>query len=216
MQIKIIATSLILFLSILSFAQPDSITTTTDKNKRTSLGVNISHFTNFNLNYTDGFSFVSAVVISKRNYSIALGPIWWLDRNNYVNFFKGGMLSFQLYPNKTNKRINFYFIDDLSYTFEKYNWEKQIDLTPNKYYDVSFKSTWHALENQTGYGFNFRVYKGFYINQSMTIGFEFYNYTSKTIVKDNPSMSSEYSTGNILSGSNTKGYLKIGLGYNFK
>lgn len=204
------------FQSILSFAQV-RITQPDSSNKRhTSYGCNISHLTNFDLNYTDGFSFITTAKINKPNYSASIGPVWWIDRNNSVNFFRGGMFTIEYYPNKTDRRVNFYFINDLSYTFEKYSWNRYMKtINYTDYYNVEFKSIWQALQEQIGYGFNVKIYKGLYINQSMTIGFEFHNYKSKTTVAEDPSLSSEYSTGNIFSGSATKGYLKIGIGYNY-
>lgn len=213
---KIFLTFILLAGSLWSFAQDDLIQKSSEKNKQLTFGANLSHFTNFNLNYTDGFSFVTSGVVNKGKCSISLGPIWWIDRNNYVNFFRGGMLSFQYYPDKTKRRINFYFINDFSYSFEKYHWNRNMKtINYTQYYNVEFKSFSQSLQEQIGYGINVKIYKGFYVNQSMTIGFEFYNYQSTTTVIEDPSLSSEYSTGNIFSASETKGYLKIGIGCNF-
>lgn len=205
----------ILFLAVLSgFAQSDSLLK--KQNKKINFGANIAYCPNFDLAFNDGFLFTTGAIIKKDKHSISLAPVWWIDKNIDVNFFKGGMLSYQFYPYKNQKRTNFYFIYDLLFTYEKDEWEKNMEFFPKQFYDVSFKSNVHSLKNQVGYGFNINICKGFYISQSMSVGVEFYNYTSKTVVKDNPNLSSEYSNGNIFSHSNTCGFLKIGIGYNFE
>jgi len=213
-SLRFIFIALLLLTHLSGYTQPDSLLK--KENKKIVFGANISYYPSLDLAFNDGFSFTTGAVIKNNKHLISIAPVWWVDKNRNVNFFKGGMLSYQFYPYKNRKRIDFYFIYDLAFTFVKDEWERNMEYFPKQFYDVSFKSRLHSLKNQIGYGFNINIYKGFYINQSMSIGVEFYNYISKTVVKDNPSFSSEYSSGNIFSGSNTCGFLKIGVGYNFE
>jgi hypothetical protein len=215
-NLRLILIYMFLFTNLSGFAQSDSVSIIKKENKKMTLGANISYFINFDLSFKDGFSFTTAAVLIKANHLISIAPVWWIDKNRNANFFKGGMLSYQFFPNKNRKRINFYFIYDLVFTFEKNEWEKNLEYNPQQYYDVSFKSIWHSLKNQAGYGFNINICKGFYINQSMSVGIEYYNYTSKTDVKGNPNLTSKYSSGNIFSNSGACSFLKIGVGYNFE
>lgn len=208
---KLLLTTLFLLTILAGFAQSDSIL-----NKKITFGANISYYQNFDLNFKDGFLFSTALEIKKTKHSLSLAPVWWIDKNIDVNFFKGGLLSYKFFTIKKQKYLNFYFIYDLMFTFEKNDWERNMLYLTNQYFDVSFKSTWHSLKNQIGYGFNINIYKGFYINQGMSFGAEFYNYSSKTDVKDSPDLSSEYSSGNIFSNLKASSYLKIGVGYNFE
>jgi hypothetical protein len=201
---------------LFSFAQSDSISISKKESNKMTFGANILYFVNFDLSFKDGFLFATSAVIKNDKQSISIAPLWWIDKNKSTNFYKGGMLSYQFYPNGNRKSINFYFIYDLLYTFEKNEWERNMEYFPNQFYNVSFKSISNSMKNQVGYGFNINICRGFYINQSMSFGVEFYNYISKTIVKDNPSLSSEYSSGNLFSHTNASSFLKIGIGYNFK
>ncbi|MFA4851085.1 MAG: hypothetical protein WC868_05510 [Bacteroidales bacterium] len=205
-----------LFTNLFGFSQSDSSSTLKNEDKKVIFCADISYYTNFDLNFKDGFSFTTAAVIKNDKHSISVAPVWWIDKNRKANFFKGGMLSYKFSPSNRNKQINFYFIYDLVYTFEKNKWDKNMEYSPKQFYNVSFISRWHSLKNQVGYGFELNIYKGFYVNQSMSVGIEFYNYKSKTDVKDNASLSSEYSSGNIFSNVSPCGFLKIGIGYNFE
>ncbi len=215
-NLSLIVMNIFLLTNMSSFAQSDSVSILKKENKKITFSANSSYLMNFDLSFKDGFSFITAAVIKKANHNLSIAPVWWIDKNRNGNIFKGGMLSYRFFPSRNRKCLNFYFIYDLMFTFEKNEWEKNMEYIPKQYYDVSFKSRWHSLKNQVGYGFNINIYKGFYFNQSMSIGIEFYNYTSKTDVKDNPSLSSEYSSGNIFSDSNASSLLMIGIGYNFE
>ena len=81
---------------------------------------------------------------------------------------------------------------------------------------VDYKSKWQSLKNQIGYGFIIKIYKRIYINQSFSIGGEFYNYKSKTIVRENADYSNEYKSGNIFSKFESSYFIKTGIGYSFE
>ncbi len=185
-------------------------------NKKAVWGCQANYFNNFDLNFKAGIGFSTSVLLKKQNHTFAIGPMWWIDKNYEVNTFRGGIFSYQYFPNKHNKRIHFYFIYDLAYTFEKSGWDRNMRYGPNTYYNVSYKTSWHSLKNQLGYGFNVNIYKGLYLTQGMSIGVEYYNTNSETKVKENPSLSSTYSSGNIFSGSGTSSFLKLGIGYNYE
>ncbi|MDZ4757177.1 MAG: hypothetical protein SGJ10_03430 [Bacteroidota bacterium] len=178
-------------------------------------GFSANYFTNSELNFKSHNHFSTNFSLSKSNQIFSIGTIFGSTKNDNLNFFKGGIFSYQYFPNKTNKRFNFYFIYDFIYTFEKSGWEREMQFSGNNEH-VTFNSPWHSLKNQVGYGFNVNIYKGFYLTQSMSIGIEYYNFVSKTVVKNQPQLSSTYSSGNIFSGSGTSSLLKLGMGYHFK
>lgn len=178
-------------------------------------GLQANYFNNFDLNFKAGVLLSTSVTAQKNKSQFAIGPMWWADNNYKADIFRGAIFSYQYSPFVTNSKINFYFIYDLVYTYQKTGWDKSVQYG-NTYYNVSYKTNWHSLKNQVGYGFNVNLYKGLYITQSMSIGIEYYNTGSKTEVKDNPSLSNTYSSGNIFSGSGTSSFLKFGIGYNFE
>ena len=199
------------------FAQTTTDTLTKNNHKKITYGLEVIHLANNNLNYTNGFSFATAATFHKGRVVLLPGFVWSFDRNKKVNILKGGTLSAEFYPFKNNRIINFYFKNDLSLTYEKDRWNRYMKtINYTDYYHVKFNSVWHSLQEQIGYGFNLDLNCSFYLTSAMTIGFEFYNYKSNTIVEEDPSLSSQYSTGNIFSDVNTKGYLMLGIGYSFK
>jgi len=199
---RLIAIFILAFLSFPGYSQSD--TTNKQKANRLTFGTNISYFTDPDLYFNDGFAFTTSLAINKQKHSISIGPVWWFDKNQDVSIFRGGMASYQYFLNKNQKRINFYFIYDLAYTYEKNQWDTLMHFYPvlpiNQTYDVTVTTKWQSVINQFGYGFNLNIYKGFYLNQSFSLGIEFYNYKSNQDVKDDTSLSSEYKSGNLFSG----------------
>ena len=213
---KLIVIFILAFSNFTGYSHSD--TTSKEGANRLTFGTNISYFTALELYFNDGFAFATSFVIIKQKHSLFIGPVWWFDKNQDVSMFRGGMVSYQYFPRKDRGRINFFFIYDLVYTSEKNQWDTLMHFYPmlpiNQVYDVTVTTKWQSMINQVGYGFNLNIYKGFYLNQSFSLGIEFYNYKSKADVKDDPGLSSEYSTGSIFSGSNANSVLKIGFGYN--
>jgi len=66
---------------------------------------------------------------------------------------------------------------------------------------VDYKSKWQSLKNQIGW---------------FSFGGEFYNYHSKTIVRENSDYSNEYKSGNIFSKIESCYFIKTGVGYDFE
>jgi hypothetical protein len=81
---------------------------------------------------------------------------------------------------------------------------------------IDYKSKFQSLKNQIGYGFMLKVYKKIYVNQSFSFGGEFYNYKSKTIVREDSDYSSDYKSGNLFSKFGSCYFLKTGISYYFE
>jgi len=213
---KIILIISIFCLALLAHSQTDTAISNNESGSKLAFGVNISYFTAPELYFNDGFAFTSSLSVNKNKHTLLLAPVWWIDKNEDVSVFRGGLLAYQYFPHKPRKRINFYFIYDLAYLYEKKEWDTQIHFYPqkpiNQVYNAIVTTKWRALVNQFGYGFNLRLFKGLYLNQSFSIGMEFYSYKSETDVKEDSSLSSEYASG----GNGASSFLKIGFGYNFE
>jgi len=203
-------------LALLAHSQTDSSLSNTKNGNKPTLGLNISYFTEPDLYFNDGFAFPTLVSLNNEKYSLLLGPVWWIDKNENVSLFRGGMISYRYFAHKPNKYLNFFFIYDLVYLYEKTEIATQMHFYPqlpvNQIYNATNTIRWHSLINQVGYGFKVNIYDGFYINQSFSLGIEFYGYRSETDVVEDPSLSSEYSSG----GNGTSSFLTIGFGYTFE
>ena len=201
---------------------PKSDTTITGESNDTKivLGVNVSYFTTPELYFNNGIAFTTAISVRKIQHSLLLGPVWWIDKNEDVNVFRGLMLTYKYFPHKSRKRLNFYFIYDIAYLYERKEWDTQLHFYPqipiNQVYNVTITTKWQSLINQVGYGFNLNIYKGFYITQSFGLGIEFYNYSSNTEVKEDANLSYKNLSGNIFSENGASSFLKIGIAYDFE
>lgn len=198
--------------------QPDTVHT--DKENVIIFGFNAAHLVEPDFFYKDGVVFTTSLTLSLKQHFISAGPIWWFDKNRDVSIFRGGIISYHYYPCPSKKNINFHFLYDLTYTYEKQQWDTLMDFYPelskSQTYNATVNIRWQSLANQVGYGFTLNIYNGFYLNQSFSFGIEFYNYRSKTEVHDAPVLSGEYTTGSIFSRSNASSFLKIGIGYQFE
>jgi len=208
---------LILFLiglSFFSFSQADSLKRNTE-NKKNHLAVNISILNDPDFSFKNGVT-LSTVFSLKINKSlIQIGPLWWFDKNRNANFLKGGIFSYYYFPFK-ERNLNFYFIYDFAYVYKTDKWSKEMKYNPTSFSVIDYKSKWQSLKNQIGYGFMINIYKGMYINQSISFGGEFYNYHSKTIVRENSDFSNEYKSGSIFSKFESSYFIKTGIEYNFE
>ena len=211
-------TFLLIFFSIVQFAFPQTDSISTKKNAPIKLtyGFAFCYLPSTDLNQVTGNTYSTSGVINISQHCILIGPLWWTDQFKQSNIFRGGILSYQYYPHDKNSKINFYFIYDMLYNFENDEWTKNMQFDANNYYDVKFNGFWQSMKTMIGYGFNVKVYKGFYISNSISIGVEFYNYSSKTIVSGAPNLSSTYSSGNIFQDSRSCGMIKLGIGYHLK
>ena len=157
----------------------------------------------------------SSITFKRKKHYVHLGPLWWLDKIKNVNVFRGFNISYEFFPFKKNKLINFYFLYDFIFLYENNSWNTTMRFYPQKpitdEYEVDIQTKWRSFKNQLGYGFNLSIYKGLYLNQSFSIGLELYDYQSTSTVPEAMELSSSYSN----SGSGTSNYLKIGLGYIF-
>ena len=200
--------------SFYSFSQTDSLKRKTE-NKKPHIIFNISILNDPDFSFKNGITLSTVLSLNSKKSLIQIGPLWWFDSNRNANYFKGGIFSYNFFPFKENK-INFYFIYDFAYVYKTDNWSKEMKYNPTSLSIVDYKSKWQSLKNQIGYGFNIKIYKRIYINQSFSFGGEFYNYHSKTIVRENSDYSNEYKSGNIFSKIESCYFIKTGVGYDFE
>ena len=200
----------------MAHAQTETTISSTENKSKPSFGLNLSYFTPPDLYFNNGFAFPTQLSLNTPKYTLLLGPVWWIDKNSDVSVFRGGMISGRYFSHKLGKRLNFYFLYDLVYLYENTEWATQMHFYPqlpvNQTYDATLTTKWRSVSNQFGYGFRINIYEGFYINQSFSIGIEFYSYQSETDIIEDPSLSSEHASG----GNGTSSFLKIGFGYDFK
>lgn len=205
----------ILFLigfSFYSFSQIDSLKGSTE-NKKYNPGFVISILNDPDFSFKDGITLSTVLSLKSKKSLMQIGPLLWFDKNRNANFIKGGIFSYYYFPYK-ERNFNFYFIYDFAYVCKTDNWSREMKYDPISSSIVDYKSKWQSLKNQIGYGFIINIYKKIYINQSFSIGGEFYNYQSETIVRDNPDFSNEYKSGNIFSKFEPCYFIKTGIGYN--
>ncbi|OFX34141.1 MAG: hypothetical protein A2X08_03580 [Bacteroidetes bacterium GWA2_32_17] len=205
---------LLIGFSFYSFSQTDSLKSNIE-NKKKYLVFNISVLNDPDLSIKDGITLSTVISLKSNKNLFQIGPLWWFDQNRNANFFKGGIFSYNYFPFKEN-RLNFYFILDFAYVYKNDIWSKEMKYNPISSSIVDYKSKWQSLKNQIGYGFIIKIYKRIYINQSFSIGGEFYNYKSKTIVRENADYSNEYKSGNIFSKFESSYFIKTGIGYSFE
>lgn len=200
--------------SFYSFSQTDSLKRNTE-NKKKYFVFNISVLNDPDLSIKDGLTLSTVISLKLNKNLLQIGPLWWFDQNRNANFLKGGIFSYNYFPFKENN-LNFYFIYDFAYVYKTDNWSREMKYDPISSSIVDYKSKWQSLKNQIGYGFIIKIYKRIYLNQSFSIGGEFYNYKSKTIVRENSDFSNEYKSGNIFSKFESCYFIKTGIGYSFE
>ena len=200
--------------SFYSFSQTDSLKRNLE-NKKNNFVFSISVLNDPDLSIKDGITLSTVISLKSNKNLFQIGPLWWFDQNRDVNFLKGGIFSYNYFPFKENN-LNFYFIYDFAYVYKTDNWSKEMKYNPVSSSIVDYKSKWQSLKNQIGYGFIIKIYKRIYFNQSFSIGGEFYNYKSKTIVRENSDYSNEYKSGNIFSKFESSYFIKTGIGYSFE
>lgn len=186
------------------------------KEAKLKFGVQVSYINDGELYFNDGAEFASSVTFRYKKHLAQIGPIWWFDKNKDVDVFRGLIISYQFFPKELSKTLNFYFLYDLSYTFENGEMQSKAHFYPthpiNEIYNINTSTSWQTLSNHVGYGFRVNVFKGLYIDQNFSLGIEIHRYTSENEVVEDPSLSYNFKS----SGHGTNMFLKLGIGYNFK
>lgn len=203
------------FVIIFSITNP-TFSQSEGSTKKFKYGINSSLLFNSDLYFNDGLLFSSCFTIDKGRHSIETGPLWWKDKLDDSSPFRGVIVTYKYDPFVINKNLQFYVLLDLLYTFERNRYTEQINFYPdipkNEEYTAEIDLFWNKLATQIGYGISYKVYKGFYLFQSFSLGIEFFNYQNSTQIQENSSLSYTYSNNE----SGTSHILKIGLGYKLK
>ncbi len=209
----IAATIFLTIFNLMAYSQDDTPGKTENKLK---FGVNVSAMPDLSFEFKNGVHLSTQFIASKNKISILFGPVWWVYKNKDTNKFKGGSISLRYFPQKMSRTLNFYFMYDLDYFLQTNEWSRYMQYTPSVSYNVDFKSKIQTLRNQVGYGFILKLYKGLFFTQSLSFGMDCYNYNSTTTVIENPSLSENYSSGNIFSNTHASSTLKAGIEFHFK
>lgn len=184
--------NLILVVSIIDIVkgQQDS------PNKYVSIGISANSLLNNDFNISPQASF------TYNNFVILAGPVIceteiYDGLSYYLKGKKlyGGLLSFQIIPNKKTKYFDLYFVFNTAY----YDFKKTV-FSPSTYYTETTEIK--ALRPMIGYGFNFKVIYGLYITSNLSLGYSF----EKQHYDDNTVKNTKSFWGQIL----------FGLGYNFR
>jgi len=176
----------------------------------------ISYLYGFDMNTVNGNAILTSAAIRTTKNSFQIGALWWLDHYKSENTFRGMLGSYKYYPSGNNGKINFSFVGDLIYSYEKNQWAKFIQYDNAHFYHIDYKGKWNSLQTLVGYGVNIKLYKSLFFTNSMTIGLEFYNYSSTTNIEEAPQLSTNYKSGSIFKDSRKNGMMRIGLSYLLK
>lgn len=167
---------LILFCSTnICFGQKDSITP-----KNIILGTRIGITPSF---VTGGLDYYADFTIEKGKHFIAIGPIigktlkmdYWYDRGPNLEKYSlnGFHIAYQINPNPKGKKFDFYFQYEFTFLYYLDNGiTENIYKYNSSYYPLtlSYKSHQSEIDFTAGYGFKFKFFRNFYLNQNIGIG----------------------------------------------
>ena len=181
------------FISRLGICQVDS----TKKEIEYGFSINDIYKANFNIS--------PQLTISYGGILAKVGPLYGKSEMTYgytseleKKKINGGILTFQINPNKKGKIFDFFFVVNFvcaNYKKDKYR------TTPM--YSNNFENTeLFTLESTFGYGFKVKFLRHFYITNDIAFGYSF----QKLKYVDGSTSTRDGATGNLL----------VGVGYYFK
>lgn len=153
--------------------------------------------------------FTIAFAIRNPKHTFLIGPSIRLGSTGPQ--LSGGALTYQFYPNGINRTFSFYFLDDLSYSTLGYSEERTTWINGIEY-ESTYESSKAYLANYFGYGFDLKIVKGLYLDQSLALGIAFKRRNYSLTVPELPSNSYSYDE-KLLSRGEVAVALKIGLTY---
>jgi hypothetical protein len=211
--LKINILVLILFLLFYKgYSQNDTI-----KPKKNKRFFGLSHFTisNINLNFLEGINQSALASYKTKNHQIFVGPTYHFNPNLTKLKFDGLMFSYQYNLETRVTRIYMIFVYDLIYNRRTENWNREMSYGNYTKTNVAFESEWKSIQNLFGYGFKFCLKENFSVISTMSIGGEIYSFKSKTILKDYPNQSNEYSSSSLFENRKNCNLIKLGFEYFF-
>lgn len=158
-------------------------------------------------------------VVNQKQHSFLLGPGIWYGSDSPLGLrFKptehqrGGLqFAYKFRPNSLYRRVNFYFIYDLSYTTE-YQLYWSFLPVDNQNYATEFTEDRRYLANSIGYGFDFVFLDYFYLDNSLGVGLGMEGVTKEQRVEANSALDSKTITS--LGDPQPYFFFKIGIGVN--
>ena len=100
------AVLILTFFNSSCFSQNDNV------NANKYFGANISYLTESDFYFQDGHLFSTNVTYRHNRHYIHIGPLWFYNKTKNSELFRGANLSYEFFPFKANKILNFYFIYD--------------------------------------------------------------------------------------------------------
>ncbi|MCK4699784.1 MAG: hypothetical protein KAT38_05605 [Bacteroidales bacterium] len=196
------------------YPQNEPTDKTSEVPKAVNFGINLSYtalLPNHVVAATPGF------VLNFNKFSFLIGPRTYLDNNTFdkSKHLRGIQVSCRFFPNgiTSEKRFNFYFLYDFAFSIIITEHSHQIYHHPDlQHYISKCITTVNYITNHIGYGFQLKIIKGFYINQSLQLGIAHYSDKLEIIVPDKPILSEEVSSSQEPA---FDAMIRIGLGYNF-
>ena len=182
--------------------------------KVVNLGINLSYTA---ILPTRVVAATPGLVLNLNKFSFLIGPRTYLDNNTFdkSKHLRGFQVSCRFFPNSitSEKRFNFYFLYDFAYSIIITEHSHQTYYHPDlQHYITDCTTTVNYTTNLIGYGFQLKIIKGFYVNQSLQLGIAHYNDKLEIIVPDKPILSEE---GSSRQEPGFDATIRLGLGYNF-
>jgi len=164
----------------------------------------IEYGLSFNNIYRNEFNYSPQLTVSYGGFLAKVGPLygknemtWGYTSELEKKKINGGVLTFQINPNKKGKLFDFFFVTNISIV----HFKKDKYLTTPVY--GHYEDTELLLFEPTfGYGFKIKFLKHFYITNDIAFGFSF----QKVKYADESTAKKNGSTGSLL----------VGVGYYFK
>ena len=205
---------LLILLTARAYPQNELTDKTSDVPKVVNFGINLSYTA---LLPTRVVAATPGLVLNLDRFSFLIGPRTYLGKNTFdkSKHLRGIQASCKFFPNSITyeKRFNFYFLYDFAYSIIITEHSHQIYHHPDlQHYMSKCTITVNYITNLIGYGFQLKIIKGFYINQSLQLGIAHYSDKLETIVPDKPILSEKGSSSQEPAFEAT---IRFGLGYNF-
>jgi hypothetical protein len=183
---------------------------TNDSTSKSSFGINTSFIAEGSDN--GGIFFSPTLVYNYNHQTFIIGPAFSLD-----DAYSGYGLEFT-YKIITNpgKVFNFFFFNHFTFHYLYRNQTSYFEVYPaNGTYTIESGNYWdkdYQFNDEIGYGFNLKIFKGLYLNQYIGIGIS--NEKQEQGFNDNTNPSNSY----VNHGSyelNASLFVNLGIGYNF-
>ena len=180
---------------------------TNDSINKGSFGVNISM--NAELSNIGAVFLTPSLVYNYKNQSLLIGYGYSDFDDNYNGF--GLECTYKIITNP-GKVFSFFFFSHFCYSYLHNSFHNEVEGLLY-YYNVNYWDKNYVISDEIGYGFNLKIFKGFYLNQSFGIvGVSFLKNNKELIDYSDPSRSYSH-IGSFYP--NYSFLINLGIGYDF-